>query len=156
MVTVFDQIIAMQDKVDSPERLAMFQAYGIVQYADAAFFNLIKAGMLELYELFQLSGGRRLSKTVADAAYTVVADDYNKLLLFTSNTAVTVTVPPGLSLNVFAIQEGNGQVSFVAGQGVAVSPPIDSYAKTETKGAVAGLLLTEPNRFRAIGKLQLI
>lgn len=154
--TVFPQIEAMLPKVNSPELLAIFQAYGIQNYADAEFFNLLRAGMLELYNLFQLSGGRRISKTISSTAYTVTADDYNKLLLFTAPAPVTVTVPLGLDLNIIAIQSGSGQVSFEGAVGVQVLPPVDSFAKTENKGSVIGLIRTEAEKYSVIGKLELI
>lgn len=153
--TVFPQIQAMQPKVNSPELLAIFQAYGIEKYADADFFNLLRAGMLELYDLFQLAGGRRITKVITDVAYTVIADDYNKQLFFTSNAAVTVTVPQGLDLNIVAFQEGNGQVTFV-GDGVILTPPVDCYPRTETKGSVAALIRRDVNNFKIIGKLDFI
>jgi hypothetical protein len=155
-MSVFPQIAALQDKVNSPELEAQLTAYGEEYYADAKYHNLLIKGMLELFDAFQLSGGKRISKTVPGTNYLINLEDYDKLLLFTSNTPVTVTVPAGIDINIIAFQEGNGQVSFVGAAGVLVSPPIDSYAKTEVKGAIVALIRTDVNKFRAIGKLAII
>lgn len=155
-MSVFPAIQALLNKIDTPERLAQFQAYGVQYFADADFLNLLRDGMLELYNLFQLSGGRRISKVVPGVEYTIQAEDYDRQLLFYSDLPVTVTVPAGLDMNIVALQMGNGQITFVGGEGVTVSPPVDSYARTELKGAIMMLVRVDQEVYRAIGKLELI
>jgi hypothetical protein len=48
-LTILEQLQLLSDKVDSPERLAMFQTFGIEQFADAGVFNLFRHALIELY-----------------------------------------------------------------------------------------------------------
>jgi hypothetical protein len=144
------------DKVDTPERLAMVATYGPENFATAQEYNDVRDAMNQLYLIFQVAQGRRISKTVTGTAYTIDQSDFDKQLLFTSNTAVTVTVPQDIDFNTFAWQLGNGQLTITGASGVQISQPIDSYAKSELKGAVVGIIKIDSNKFNLIGKLQLI
>jgi hypothetical protein len=48
-LSILEQLQLLSDKVDSPERLAMFQAFGIEKFADAAVFNLFRHALIELF-----------------------------------------------------------------------------------------------------------
>lgn len=71
-------------------------------------------------ELRELVQGDR--KTISATSYTLIDDDFGRRLSFTSGTAVTVTVPPGLQSNFYCFwrQRGGGQLTFVAGSGVTL------------------------------------
>ncbi|MFL9844722.1 hypothetical protein [Flavobacterium rhizosphaerae] len=47
-MTIFDQLAAYADKVNSPELVAFFQSFGPEKYVDAEFTNLLKRCVLEL------------------------------------------------------------------------------------------------------------
>lgn len=143
-------------KVDHPQLVAMMQAYGEQYYANADFLNQMIVNNNYLFELFQVAQGRRIVKLVPETTYLVIADDFDKLLVFTNPLPVAVHVSADLDFNIYALQKGNGQISFAGNTGVTVTPPVDSYPKTENKGAVVGLLRIAANDFNLIGKLQLI
>ncbi|MFP9114315.1 hypothetical protein ACLI1A_10245 [Flavobacterium sp. RHBU_3] len=50
MSTFLELLLAEPDKVDSAERLALFQAFGKEHYADAAFLNLLKNSLASLLQ----------------------------------------------------------------------------------------------------------
>lgn len=49
-LTLLQQLLAISDKVDSPERLALFQQFGAQHYADANLLNLLKNGLVSLLQ----------------------------------------------------------------------------------------------------------
>lgn len=59
---------------------------------------------------------------VADTTYTIDEGNKSKIGRFTSSSAVTVTVPSGLSANFdcMILQLGTGQITFAAGSGVTL------------------------------------
>lgn len=55
-------------------------------------------------------------ESISDNSYTLSISDDQKILRFTSNSAITVTCPSDLTegMEVVCIQDGNGQITFVA------------------------------------------
>lgn len=47
--TILERLQALSQKVDSPERLAMFQAFGQEHYADAEFLNLLLEALIAVF-----------------------------------------------------------------------------------------------------------
>lgn len=80
-------------------------------------------------------------KTVAATTYTITADDYGYFILFTSNSAVTVTIADSVSDfssgnggSFIACQKGSGQVTLQADTGVTIVAT--STAATRTQNSV--------------------
>ena len=68
-------------------------------------------------------------KTVTATTYTVLLDDRDKLILFTSASAIAVTVPPSLPL-AFACalgQRAAGRITVAGGAGVHIRNPFSQY-----------------------------
>jgi hypothetical protein len=61
-------------------------------------------------------------RTVSGASYTIVADDHERLLLFTNIAPVTVTVPSGLPTDFIChlAQMGSGSVTMAVSGGTIV------------------------------------
>lgn len=82
--------------------------------------------------------------TVAGTTYTLSQEDYGKLLVFTNNASVTVSLPDDSTgdfestCRILLLQAGLGAVSVVAGTG---SPTITSAAgmSTRTQHSLLGL-----------------
>lgn len=71
-----------------------------------------------------VSSGRVVIKSIAGTSYTLVAADAGALLLFTSGSAVTVTVPDAVFAQgdvVCIRQKGAGQVTVSPGSGVTLT-----------------------------------
>ena len=79
-------------------------------------------------------------KTVSATTYTVLDADNRYNLRFTAATAVTVTVPSGLTHHFICSlrQAGLGQVTVSAGSGVTIANADSAYT-TETQGVSLSL-----------------
>lgn len=101
-----------------------------------------------------VSGGTVGIKSIGGTTYTLLAADANCILIFSSASAVTVTVPQ----NVFAagesicIRQGAaGQVTLVAGSGVTLSSS-DNLLATRTQSAQIALVHDGSNAFCVFGE----
>jgi hypothetical protein len=65
---------------------------------------------------------------VAGTTYTIDEANKSRIGRFTSSSAVTVTVPSGLSANFdcMILQLGTGQITFAAGSGVTLRAALDA------------------------------
>ena len=65
---------------------------------------------------------------VADTTYTIDEANKSRIGRFTSSSAVTVTVPSGLSANFdcMILQLGTGQITFAAGSGVTLRAALNA------------------------------
>lgn len=79
---------------------------------------------------------------VSGTSYTLSDEDNGKCLLFSSGSAITVTLPKTLrrGFNVIAIQGGAGQVTFSPASGATLKNA-SSYTKTSGQDAQVGLLV---------------
>ena len=79
--------------------------------------------------------------TITGTTYTLSEADRSKILAFTNASAVTLTVPSGLSgvFDVMIVQSGAGQITVSAGAGVTINAAL-SATKTAYQYAVATLL----------------
>jgi len=93
--------------------------------------------------------------TVTSTSYTLSANDHGKILDFTSNSAITITVPNTLStgFQVSITQAGTGQISFSGSGGMAVN---NRWGGTTTSGrwAKAGLEVRASNSSVLSGDVQ--
>ncbi len=103
---------------------------------------------------FTKAGSNTASSTVNEqtgTTYTLQASDYGKILNFTSNANITVTLPQnlgGYGFNCTIIQDGSGQISFSANTGsTATLYERRDRLKTAGKYAVVYLTSCAPNRF---------
>jgi len=80
-LTILERLQAYANKVDDPARLAQFQTFGPQHYADAEFLNLLREGLVDIYQNGGGGGGGGggtidqdnifITKTLAiQAAYT--------------------------------------------------------------------------------------
>ncbi len=93
--------------------------------------------------------------TQAGAAYTLQASDNNGLLVFTSGSPVTLSVPAGLGPGFFVtiLQAGAGVVTPMAGAGVAIHQRLQ-LTKTAGQFAPVFLMSYAPDSFALDGDLQ--
>jgi hypothetical protein len=97
-------------------------------------------------------------KTITGTAYTLTRDDAYKVLRFTSNSAITLTVPSDATANipvgagVEVHQKGTGQITFAAGSGATLHLR-GSFNRTAGQFAVAGLRKDAANTFSLAGDL---
>ena len=101
-----------------------------------------------------VSGGRLTIKSIGGTTYTLLASDAGKLLIFTSATAVTVTVDPDVLTqgDVVCIRQGAaGQVTLAAGAGVTFVST-DDLLSTRKQGAQIAVVTDGGNQFGVIGE----
>lgn len=86
------------------------------------------------------------TNTVTGTTYTIQASDFGKMILFTSSTAVTITVPAGLGAGFQCAwkQKGTGQLTFVAGASVTLES-YNTALKSVGRYAVGSLLAEAAN-----------
>jgi hypothetical protein len=79
--------------------------------------------------------------TVSSSSYTLTTDDNGTIVVFTSGSAVTLTVPAGLTdrFTCSVVQYGAGQVTVTAGAGVTLRLR-GSTNKTGGQYAIASLV----------------
>jgi len=96
-------------------------------------------------------------KIITGDTYTLLNTDRNKILHFTSNTDVTITIPTGLtSTNRYeGKQLGDGQLIFGADIGVDLRVGASEVAKTAEKYSVFGLDVIGTEEYMLFGKLEL-
>lgn len=89
--------------------------------------------------------------TEAGTSRTLGAADNGKIIMCTSNSAVTITVPTGLSVgfSVTVMQAGTGQVSFSASSTTINNR--QSHTKTAGQWAVVSLIQRTTNNFVLAG-----
>lgn len=101
-----------------------------------------------------VSGGRLTIKSIGGTSYTLLASDAGKLLIFTSASAVTVTVPPDTLTqgDVVCIRQGAaGQVTLAAGSGVTFAST-DDLLSTRKQSAQIAVVTDGGNAFGVIGE----
>lgn len=93
-------------------------------------------------------------KTISDTSYTVIESDRSKIMLFTANSNIAVTVPSGLSsiFDMMLVQIGTGQITVSAGGGVTINAAL-SATKTAYQYAVATLIPIGTNAFILSGEV---
>jgi hypothetical protein len=96
-------------------------------------------------------------KVVAGTTYTLVEEDADKILHFTNNSDVTLTIPTGLSpTNRYeGKQLGDGQILFGTDVGVDLRVGASELAKTAEKYSVFGLDVIGTEEYMLFGKLEL-
>jgi len=101
-----------------------------------------------------MSPGRLTIKSISGTSYTLLASDAGKLLIFTSATAVTVTVPPDVLTqgDVVCMRQGAaGQVTLAPGAGVTLSST-DNLLSTRKQAAQIAIVADGGNAFGVIGE----
>lgn len=99
--------------------------------------------------------------TDATTARTLSFADRGCLLRFTSESAVTVTVPLNSSVaflvgeTINGIQASTGQVAIVGAGGVTINKPTDYNAKTRAQGAPWCLIKVAADVWDLIGDMEL-
>lgn len=98
-----------------------------------------------------------LQKTIT-SSYTVTSADNNYTIIINNNTtAITITIPSGLSdkINIGFIQQGSADVTFVAGANVTINSPA-SMLKIKGQNYWAYLeQVTNSNIYQLVGSLKL-
>ena len=98
------------------------------------------------------------SKTITGTTYTLLASDAYKVLYFTSNSAITVTLPSDtvaaypLNAGFEAWQKGNGAITFVAGAGATIES-LNNLVSTAGRNACVGGRKNAANTFSLAGAL---
>ena len=101
-----------------------------------------------------VGGGTVGIKSIGGTSYTLLATDANCVLIFSSATAVTVTVPADVFAQGESIcirQGAAGQVTLVAGAGVTLSSS-DNLLATRTQSAQIALVHDGSNAFCVFGE----
>lgn len=110
-----------------------------------------------------LSGGNSASSTIAGFAanintqsgttYSLLASDNGKIINFTTNSAVTLTVPSGLPVgfNCMVVQNGSGQITFT--QSGTTIYNRNSFTKTAGLYSIVTVLSTSNNIFITSGEM---
>jgi hypothetical protein len=90
----------------------------------------------------------------ASTTYSLSAADNNKIIRFTSGSAITLTVPTGLPIgfSCMVMQGGAGQATFTA-SGTTISNR-NGYTKTAGQYAVASIVSISSNAFVTSGDMQ--
>lgn len=96
-------------------------------------------------------------KVIPGTSYTLLPDDTYKILHFTSNIAVTVTIPNGLTagLNFEGKQLGAGQLTFV-GSGTTLRKGASENLKTAEQYSVFAVDWINTEEYMVYGKLELV
>jgi hypothetical protein len=99
----------------------------------------------------------RTPKTITGTTYTLVEEDKDKILNFTSNTDVVITIPTGLSPNnrYEGKQLGTGQLIFGADIGVTLRVGASELAKTAEQYSPFALDVIGTEEYMLYGKLEL-
>jgi len=100
---------------------------------------------------------RREVKDVTGTTYTLLEEDDDKILHFTNNSDVTITIPTGLTpTNRYeGKQLGDGQLIFGTDVGVDLRVGTSEVAKTAEKYSVFGLDVIGTEEYMLFGKLEL-
>jgi hypothetical protein len=90
--------------------------------------------------------------TISSSSYTLNNDDNGTVVVFTSGSAVTLTIPAGLTqrFTCSVVQYGAGQVTVTAGAGVTLRLR-GSTNKTGGQYAIASLLSVVANEYILAG-----
>jgi hypothetical protein len=96
-------------------------------------------------------------KVVAGTTYTLVEEDANKILHFTNNSDITLTIPTGLNPDnrYEGKQLGDGQILFGTDVGVDLRVGASELARTAEKYSVFGLDVIGTEEYMLFGKLEL-
>lgn len=96
-------------------------------------------------------------KIVAGTSYTLLSSDIDKILHFTSSTAVTLTVPTGLVVNgrYEGKQIGDGQISFVQ-DGTLLHKGLTNNLKTAQKYSPFAIDFEATETYIVYGELELL
>jgi len=120
--------------------------------------NKMKVGGETEWEILAYAGDFiKEIKTISADTYTLLAEDFDKKLHFTSATDTTVTLPTGLPLgNPYeGKQMGAGQVRFTNAVGVTLNKSATDTLKTADQYSVFGLDCTATDEYVLFGKLEL-
>ena len=91
---------------------------------------------------------------VSGTTHTLLEANRSKIGRFTSSSAVTITVPAGLSANYdcMILQLGTGQITFTAGAGVTLRSGTSAF-KTAYRYASANVICIGTNEFLISGEV---
>jgi NAD(P)-dependent dehydrogenase (short-subunit alcohol dehydrogenase family) len=100
----------------------------------------------------------KTKKIITGTTYTFLNEDRNKILHFTSNSDVTVTIPIGLDSNnrYEGKQLGSGQIIFGTDIGVTLRIGSSETNKTAEQYSVFGLDVIGTEEYMLYGKLELV
>jgi hypothetical protein len=103
-----------------------------------------------LADTYQLNNPGVTTKSVS--SYTLTDADNGKIVVFTSSSAVTLTIPAGLTelFTCSLVQYGTGQVTVAAGTGVTLRLR-GSTNKTGGQYAIASLISVVTNEYILAG-----
>jgi hypothetical protein len=92
--------------------------------------------------------------TQTGITYSLAASDTGKVVRFTNNSAITLTIPTGLptGFNCVVLQAGNGVITFTA-SGTTITNA-HSYTKSYAKGAEVTIFCDTTNNFYTQGDMQ--
>ena len=98
--------------------------------------------------------------TIATTSYTLGPTDMGFLLIFTSNSPITLTCPPNgttaiaSGLYVDVLQKGTGQITFTEGAGVDILPPVDFDPVSRGQGSRCALQKYATDDWSLMGDLE--
>jgi len=100
------------------------------------------------------STGPNVVKVISDTSYTLLDDDIGKILQFTSNSAITITMPIGLVVGYHTqvLQTGTGQVTVVAAVGAAMQSA-DTLLSTRVQYSIMSVQMYTADTFVIAGDL---
>lgn len=110
-------------------------------------FSTVAAGSLPYYTQAQVDtllnakmDKVRTTKIVSTTTYTLLSTDVDKILYFTSSSAITLTIPSGLTLgNCYEVfQQGTGQITFV-GSGATLKYSSQELLSTSERYSLVGI-----------------
>jgi len=124
--------------------LARLNSDGLAIYANYGSFPGVLA---DTYQL-NVPG----INTISTSSYTLNNDDNGTVVVFTSSSAITLTIPAGLTqrFTCSVVQYGTGQVTVTAGAGVTLRLR-GSTNKTGGQYAIASLLSVVANEYILAG-----
>lgn len=100
----------------------------------------------------------KLTKIISGTTYSLVSEDINRWLKFTSNSAVTVTIPNSIFSDgnlIEGYQSGLGQITFTSSL-VTLTKSDDENLKTAIRGSAFGIKYESSSNAHIFGKLELL
>lgn len=145
------ETVAIDTRLDNVEALNITQN-GRLDAIEAV--NTTQNGRLTTAEanIVALGAGATVQE-VSGTAYSFLNTDANDFVRFTSDSAVTATVTNTLTAGQYinVIQDGLGQVTFVAGAGVNLNSP--GGLKTSVRFTWVSIICVAAGQYRLVGGL---
>ena len=94
------------------------------------------------------------SPNSSTTSYTILSSDNGKIINFTGSSAITVTIPAGLStgFNCMVIQNGQGQIGFTNASGVTINNR-SGYTKTAGQFSIVTIVHLGNNIYITSGEM---